>query len=124
MKKQLVTIAMAAALQAGVVQADTVVKAVPDKMPGRILGAFSGLMIGAAGGGPVGIGVVIGASLGWFAGGELQEAGGLSGNAYRVRDEDGGVSTVRSPNQTWSSGDRVDVVGGRLRATDQLSYHL
>jgi outer membrane lipoprotein SlyB len=99
-------------LRVGVSRADTVVAEVPDTLPGQGFGGVSGFMAGAVAGGPVG--AAIGAGFGWLAGGETWQATGVSGQAYRVVQEDGREVTVRSPGQTWSVGDRVHIVGGRL----------
>jgi outer membrane lipoprotein SlyB len=104
-------------LSAGLTQADTVIKEVPDTLPGKSFGGLSGFMAGAAAGGPVG--AAIGAGLGWLAGGETQKATGLSGKAYRVAREDGSEITIRSHARTWSAGDRVRIVGGRLVAAGE-----
>jgi len=104
-------------LNAGLTQADTVIKEVPDTLPGRSFGGLSGFMAGAAAGGPVG--AAIGAGLGWLVGGETQKGTGLSGKAYRVAREDGSEITVRSPGRSWTVGDRVHVVGGRLVAAGE-----
>ena len=37
-------------------------------------------------------------------------------DAYVVADDNGRRRVVRSPGRTWSPGDQVDVVGGRLVA--------
>ena len=92
-------------------QADTVVKEVPDNTPGKGFGGAIGLMIGSVGG-P--LGAVAGAGLGLVAGGKIQALFGISGRAYEVESEDGLRKTVRSPNQQWESGDKVQIVGRRL----------
>ncbi|MGD8843621.1 MAG: hypothetical protein PVJ83_09120 [Gammaproteobacteria bacterium] len=104
-------------LSVGLTQADTVIEKVPDTLPGKGFGGLSGFMVGAAAGGP--LGAAIGAGLGWLVGGETQKATGLSGQAYRVAREDGSQITVRSPGRSWTAGDRVHVVGGRLVAAGE-----
>jgi hypothetical protein len=94
-----------------VCQADTVVKEVPDTTPGKSFGGVTGLMVGSVGG-P--LGAVAGAGIGLLSGGKIQALLGLSGRAYEVESEDGSRRTVRSPNQQWESGDKVQVVGRRL----------
>jgi len=102
------------ALRAGALHADTVVEAVPDILPGKGFGGLSGFMAGAAAGGP--IGAAIGAGLGWLVGGETHKSTGLGAPAYRVRRSDGSETVVRSPNRSWSPGDRVSIVDSRLVA--------
>ena len=119
-------------------QADSVLEPRPDTLAGKGFGGASGFMIGAVAGGP--IGALIGAGLGGLprgagergrgsinplvgavvlgglTGSYLQQTTGLSATAYRVRRADGSEVTVRSPNQNWSSGDRVLIVDNRLVA--------
>lgn len=114
MKTHTLSLLMATALYAGVVPADTVVDEVPDTLPANSFGGYSGLMAGFIVGGPVG--AAIGAGVGWLAGGAVQKSAGLSGRAYRVARDDGREVTVRSPNRSWSTGDRVRIVGNRLVA--------
>ena len=118
MKMRTVSLLLAMLLNAGLTQADTVIGEVPDTLPGKSFGGLSGFMAGAAAGGPVG--AAIGAGLGWLVGGETQKATGLSGQAYRVAREDGSKITIRSPARTWSAGDRVRIVGGRLVAAGEI----
>lgn len=94
--------------------ADTVIEVVPDTLPGKGGGGLSGFMLGAAAGGPVG--ALVGAGIGWLGGGEVQRFTGLDGQAYRVRRDGGREVIVRSPQDRWSPGDRVSIVGGRLVA--------
>lgn len=114
MQKRRISLLFSILFKAGVAHADTVIGEVPDTLPGQGFGGLSGLMAGAAAGGPVG--AAIGAGLGWLVGGETQRATGLSYPAYRVSDDAGRVTTVRSPGRIWSAGDRVRVVRGRLVA--------
>lgn len=115
MNKQTMALLIVTLLPIGAVQADTVIEAVPDTLPGKSFGATSGFMAGALAG-PVG--AVVGTGIGWLVGGGTQQASGLSGTAYRVAREDGSEITVRSPNREWSPGDRVRVVGNRLEAAE------
>lgn len=102
-------------------QADEVIASAHDHTAGKFSGALTGLMLGGAVGGPVG--VVVGAGLGWFAGWGVQETTGLSGRAYKVRNDEGVIKTVRSPNKTFAIGDQVEQRAGRLyaRDTDHIS---
>lgn len=94
-------------LGASAVHAATVVEEVPDTLPGKGFSGLSGFMAGMAAGGPV---VAIGAGLaGAWVGGKVQESTGLQGRAYRIENEDGSTSIIRSPNQEWSIGDQVKV---------------
>ncbi|MGD8615265.1 MAG: hypothetical protein PVI91_06310 [Gammaproteobacteria bacterium] len=101
-------------LQAGIVQADTVIEEVPDTLPGKGFGGLSGFMAGAAAGGP--IGALVGASIGWLGGGAIQNGSGVAGTAYKVKQENGSVTVVRSPNRKFAPGDRVQIVANRLVA--------
>jgi len=114
MKKLGISLLVAMVLQAGTVNADTVIKEVPDTLPGKGFGGISGFMTGAAAGGP--IGAIIGIGLGWLGGGAIQEAAGSAGKGYHVRREDGSETVIRSPNHEFSPGDRVKIVGNRLVA--------
>ena len=116
MRRKILSIITCVVLQSGVAMAETVVEAVPDKTPGRVFGGLSGLMIGAAGSGPIALGIVAGTAVGWFAGGEIQAQTGLSGTAYRVEANDGKTAIIRSPDKQWLHGDKVDIVSGRLVA--------
>lgn len=97
-------------------QADTVVGEAPDTAVGKGIGGWFGVLIGGAVGGPVGalaVGIV-----GAWSGGEIQQASGQSGVAYRVQGDDGSETLVRSPNKTWHSGDQVLITGNRLVAAE------
>jgi hypothetical protein len=96
-------------------QADQVVREVPDTTAGKGFGALTGMMVGAAGG-PVG--ALIGAGVGFFVGGSVQQAGGLTETAYEVKDAQGDVSTVRSPNARFEVGQQVTRKGPRVVAQD------
>jgi len=91
--------------------ADQVVREVPDTTAGKGYGALTGLMVGAVGG-PVG--ALVGAGAGFFAGGSVQQATGLSETAYEVKDAQGEISTVRSPNAHFEVGQQVTRQGLRL----------
>lgn len=112
MKRLRVSMLLAAVLQAGTVHADTVIEEVPDALPGKGVGGFSGFMAGAAAGGPVG--ALVGAGIGWLGGGAAQDATGTTGTAYKVKRNDGSEIIVRSPNRRFASGDRVQIVANRL----------
>lgn len=96
---------------------------IKDASPGKGFGGLSGVMLGAASGGPVG--AVVGAVAGMFAGGAAQHGvSNVAGDdkevrsarrAYIVHTDDGDVR-VRSPNQVFQVGDKVEIVRGRLRA--------
>lgn len=114
MKKLSVYFLIAMALQTAGVHADTVIKEVPDTLPGKGFGGLSGFMVGVAAGGP--IGAVIGTGIGWLGGGATQNATGTAGRAYQVKREDSSETVVRSPNREFLPGDQVQIVGDRLVA--------
>ncbi|WP_338582072.1 hypothetical protein [Pseudomonas sp. MAG733B] len=95
--------------------ADQVVREVPDTTAGKGFGALTGLMVGAVGG-PVG--ALVGAGAGFFAGSSVQEAAGLTETAYEVKDTQGEISTVRSPNARFEPGQQVTRKGARLEPQD------
>lgn len=95
--------------------ADQVVREVPDTTAGKGFGALTGLMVGAVGG-P--LGALIGAGAGFFAGSSVQQAAGLTETAYEVKDAQGDVSTVRSPNARFEAGQQVTRKGPRLVAQE------
>lgn len=86
----------------------------PDKTSGRMLGGWTGFLIGGAAAGPIGA-LVIGLGGAW-AGGELQEASGNSGQLHHIQTEEGESLTLRSPQQTFAVGSQVVVDGKRPRA--------
>ncbi|KII27299.1 hypothetical protein NL64_28435 [Pseudomonas fluorescens] len=98
-----------------VCMADQVVREVPDTTAGKGVGVVTGLMIGAVGG-P--IGALIGAGAGFFAGSSVQESAGLTETAYEVKDAQGEISTVRSPNARFEPGQPVIRKGSRLVPQD------
>ncbi|MGE3297173.1 MAG: hypothetical protein AB7I68_07440 [Porticoccaceae bacterium] len=112
--KKCTVLLLAMLVKVGLTQADTVLEQVPDTLPGKSFGGLSGFMAGAVVGVP--IGAAVGAGLGWLVGGETQNATGLSGQAYRIARDDGSEIVVRSPGRSWTAGDHVHVVGGRLVA--------
>lgn len=95
--------------------ADQVVREVPDTTAGKGVGVVTGLMVGAVGG-P--IGALIGAGAGFFAGRSVQEADGLAETAYEVKDAQGEISTVRSPNARFEPRQQVTRKGPRLVPRD------
>ncbi|GLQ32955.1 hypothetical protein [Litoribrevibacter albus] len=92
--------------------ADEVVGRAPDNLVGQTLGGWSGFLVGGAMAGPIGA-LAGGLSFAWI-GGEVQAETGLSAQAYQVKDTQGEVSVVRSPNRQWQTGDHVLVKGRRL----------
>lgn len=97
-------------------QADQVIREVPDTTAGKGFGALTGLMVGAAGG-PIGI--LVGAAGGFFAGSALQAGIGKSETAYEVKNAQGEISTVRSPNGRFEVGQQVTRKGMRLVASEE-----
>lgn len=112
MKKSTVCLLSLVLLHANGVFADVVTEAVPDTTAGKGFGGIAGFMVGAAAGGP--IGAVVGALVGGWSVAQVQELTGFHGTAYRVEQRDGKSRVVRSPNQSWKTGDVVTVRGGRL----------
>lgn len=86
---------------------------VPDTLPGKGFGGLSGFMAGATVG-P--LGAIAGAGIGALGGALFQSETGLGDRAYRIAKDDGTQAVVRSPGKSWSKGDQVEVVGGRLVA--------
>ena len=103
-------------LLAPLCQADQVVREVPDTTAGKGFGALTGMMAGAAGG-P--IGAIIGAAGGFFAGSAVQTGIGKTETAYEVKDAQGEMSTVRSPNARFAVGQQVTRKGPRLVASEE-----
>ncbi|MFU5001589.1 hypothetical protein [Pseudomonas paraeruginosa] len=95
--------------------ATEVVSTERDHSVGYGAGGVVGVMVGAALGGPFGAiaGAALGA-LGALGGGAVQQATGLSENAYIVRHADGSTERFRSPNAEFETGDPVQVQGIRL----------
>ncbi|MFG8978792.1 hypothetical protein [Pseudomonas paraeruginosa] len=92
--------------------ATEVVSTERDHSVGYGAGGVVGVMVGAALGGP--LGAIAGAALGALGGGAVQQATGLSENAYIVRHADGSTERFRSPNAEFETGDPVQVQGIRL----------
>lgn len=141
--KRLVAVAMSLVLESGIAAAaeDRVVgeiKAeIKDASQGKGYGGLSGVMMGAASGGPVG--AVVGAVAGMFSGGTVQhnmadkekqeqerlakekekeeEAARDPRRAYIVHTAEGDLR-IRSPNQVFQVGDKVEIVKGRLRSLE------
>ncbi|WDE05116.1 hypothetical protein SG34_028105 [Thalassomonas viridans] len=101
------------------VQADEVVKAVPDNTLGQAVGGWSAFLIGGAVGGPVG--AVIGGIAGAWSGGHIQQATDNSENGYLVQAENGSRQYIRSPNQAFTVGDQVKITGIRIIADENQS---
>lgn len=86
----------------------------PDKTGGRILGGWAAFLIGGAAAGPVGA-IVAGLGGAW-AGGEVQDASGNSGQLYQIRADSGETVTLRSPGRTFAVGEQVSIDGMRPKA--------
>lgn len=95
--------------------ADVVVGEEADTTLGKGVGGWAGVLIGGAAGGP--LGALAAGIAGAWGGGEIQETTGKTGVAYRVERSDGSEIVVRSPKQTWNTGDQVEIVGNRLVAS-------
>ncbi|KJZ34038.1 hypothetical protein LOY55_21190 [Pseudomonas sp. B21-040] len=95
--------------------ADQVVREVPDTTAGKGFGALTGMMVGAVGG-PAG--ALVGLGAGFFAGSAVQQASGHTETAYEVKNAQGEISTVRSPNARFEVGQQVTRKGPRLVAQD------
>jgi outer membrane lipoprotein SlyB len=113
MKLKTLLLIFAAILPVGLANADTVIEEVPDTLPGTGFGGLTGFMVGATAG-P--FGALAGAGIGALGGALFQRETGFSGHAYRIQKEDGTHAVVRSPGRSWSNGDQVEVVSGRLVA--------
>ena len=101
-------------LYAGSAAAAEVTGHSPDKTGGRILGGWTAFLIGGAVAGPVGA-IVAGLGGAW-AGGEVQDASGNSGQLHQVRTDSGETVTLRSPGRTFAVGEQVSIDGMRPRA--------
>lgn len=112
--KTLSTCLIALALHTSGTSAAEVTGHSPDKTGGRMLGGWTAFLIGGAAAGPVG---AIAAGLGGaWAGGEIQEVSGNSGQLHHVKTDAGQTLTLRSPNQTFAVGEQVTIAGNRPRA--------
>ncbi|TWH77514.1 hypothetical protein LX59_00431 [Azomonas agilis] len=131
--KKFIAITLSLFIEGGIAMADDTkvgeIKAeIKDASQGKGYGGLSGVMMGAASGGPVG--AVVGAMAGMFAGGTAQHAAAEEElerkkkeeeslrdprRAYIVHTDEGDIR-VRSPNQVFQVGDKVEIVRGRLRA--------
>ncbi|MGU1661900.1 hypothetical protein ACSEU0_26175 [Pseudomonas aeruginosa] len=116
MKHMLPLIALALATTTPLAHSAEVISADRDRTVGYGAGGVVGVMVGAALGGP--LGAIAGAALG---GASVQQATGLSENAYTVRYEDGTTERFRSPNARFDAGDQVQVQGIRLIPAPSLS---
>lgn len=97
-------------------QADQIIRVVPDTTAGKGVGVLTGMMVGAVGG-P--IGALVGAAGGFFAGSAVQGGIGKSETAYEVKNAQGDISTVRSPNGRFEVGQQVTRKGVRLVASEE-----
>jgi hypothetical protein len=111
MNRHKLALLCAITLHIGPVNADTVISETTDTLPGKGFGALGGFMAGATAG-PVG--ALAGAGIGALGGALLQRVSGVSDHAYVVAADDGSRRVVRSPGRSWSPGDQVEVVDGRL----------
>ena len=139
--KKIVAVALSLLLEGGVATAvaddertiGEIKAEIKDASQGKGYGGLSGVMMGAASGGPVG--AVVGAMAGMFAGGTAQHnaADAAAEEAARKKKEEEEKNTrdprrayivhtaegdirVRSPNQVFQVGDKVEIVRGRLQA--------
>lgn len=132
--KKLVAITLSLFLEGGVAAAaepkgtlGEIKAEIKDASHGKGYGGLSGVMMGAASGGPVG--AMVGAVTGMFAGGNAQHNAANAAEeeekpgerdprrAYIVHTDEGDIR-VRSPNQVFQVGDKVEIVRGRLRAVN------
>ena len=111
MKSRLAVLVCILSIASPVALADTIVATAPDTALGKGIGGMSGILIGGAVAGPIG---AIGAALaGLWAGGEMQRASGMHGEAYVVERDDGSKRTVRSPTIKMAIGEQVQIIGRR-----------
>lgn len=115
MKLNTLPLIIVATLHMGLASADTVIAEVPDTLPGKGFGGLTGFMIGATAG-P--LGALVGAGIGALGGALFQQGTGLSDHAYRIAGEDGRQTVVRSPRRSWSEGEQVEILNGRLVSLD------
>ena len=112
--KTLKTLMLAGMLIAGqAASAAEIVGEARDNTAGSVFGGAGGLLVGGAiAGGPAG--ALLGGLVGLVSGRFFQDQTGLSERAYDVRTGDGQVVTVRSPNETFETGEEVSISGNRL----------
>jgi len=110
-KKIVLLSALFSLTTSNLVMADEVVGQSPDKVAGRSMGALSSFLIGGALGGPAG--AIVAGLAGAWAGGEIQEASGASGNTYQINTQDKGLVRLRSPKHEFAVGDEVLIQGIR-----------
>ncbi len=91
--------------------ANEVVKHIPDNSVGKVVGGSTSFLVGGAIAGPIGA-IVVGLAGAW-AGSNVQEETGASGNAYLIRLDDGSEQVFRSPNFVFKPGDKVEIEGIR-----------
>lgn len=111
--KKLFALSLSLLLETGLVNAAEIVSELDDHSIGAGFGGLSGVMMGAAAGGPVG--AIAGALMGAFGGGGVQEGTGNRQKAYMVRTDSGEVRRYRSPNHRFAIGEKVQIIRGRVR---------
>ena len=109
MKKTIVLLAGAALLASALVRADQIVTAQSDTAVGGGFAGMTGLMLGAAAGGP--LGALVGAGLGYLVGSAGQEAAGLEQTLYVIKDDEGKTTRVRSSSGGFVQGQQVSLSG-------------
>ena len=112
MKKSIVLLAGAALLASALVRADQIVTAQSDTAVGGGFAGMTGLMLGAAAGGP--LGALAGAGLGYLAGSAGQEAAGLEQTLYVIKDDEGKTTRVRSSSGGFVQGQQVSLSGSQV----------
>lgn len=112
MKKSIVLLAGAALLASALVHADQIVTAQSDTAVGGGFAGMTGLMLGAAAGGP--LGALVGAGLGYLAGSAGQEAAGLEQTLYVIKDDAGKTTRVRSSSGGFVQGQQVSLSGSQV----------
>lgn len=89
MKQLLLTLVLIAPMA----NAAEIIDTRPDNRVGEVFGSGVGVLLGGAAGGP--LGAIAGAAIGYFSGGGVQHVIGQTGVAYKVKRNDGTVSTMR-----------------------------
>ena len=112
MKKSIVLLAGAALLASALVRADQIVTAQSDTAVGGGFAGMTGLMLGAAAGGP--LGALVGAGLGYLVGSAGQEAAGLEQTLYVIKDDEGKTTRVRSSSGGFVQGQQVSLSGSQV----------